>query len=114
MASLTVSFYTHAPFTVVELAGELQHATSPGAEAQILDTMGAAGGPVRLVLNLTGVTFLDSGGVNLLAKTSRAVRAGNGTLSCVAPAGSRPDRVLTVTGFNQFMKVYQTVSEAVS
>jgi anti-anti-sigma factor len=64
------------------------------------------------VLNLTGVTFLDSSGVNVLAKTNWAVRSLQGTLKLVAPEGGRPHRILALTGIRQFLPVYETLELA--
>lgn len=50
-----------------------------------------------LVLDLTGVTFLDSSGVHVLDRLARAHCARSG-FRVVAPPGGRPRRVLDIVG----------------
>jgi anti-anti-sigma factor len=107
---LTLSTHRLDTFTIIGLSGELQHETAAAAETYILNTL--TDGGKHLVLNLTGVTFLDSSGVNVLAKTNWAVRSLRGTLKLVAPEGGRPHRVLTLTGIMQFLPVYETLELA--
>jgi anti-anti-sigma regulatory factor len=85
---LVIESSRQGPFTVMKMAGPLQAATVITAEAELLSTIVLAPAPLRLALDLTEVTALDSRGVGLLAKTRFAVRATRGTLHLIAPADS--------------------------
>ncbi|MEO5876559.1 MAG: STAS domain-containing protein [Streptosporangiaceae bacterium] len=110
MELLSLSSHRIDLFTIIGLTGELQHETVGEAETYILNTLTT--GTRHLVLNLTGVTFLDSSGVNVLAKTNWAVRSMHGSLKLVTPEGTRPHRVLTLTGILQFLPVFETLELA--
>lgn len=111
MATLAVASWRQEPFTVLDLSGELQHTTLEDAEAQILSTILLGPSPMHLVLNMTAVTFLDSGGVNLLAKTRFAVRSSRGSLRLVVPPG-RAREVLRITGLDQALRIVDDLDHA--
>lgn len=73
---------------ILHLDGALNAATAVTAEAQILSTIVLAPEPLHLVLDLEGLTRIDTAGIELVAKTRFAVHAARGTLHVVAPAGS--------------------------
>ncbi|XVQ06548.1 STAS domain-containing protein [Spirillospora sp. CA-255316] len=70
------------------MSGTLHAATVDTAEAQILSTIVLSPRPLRLVLDMTDITGIDSRGVSLLAKTRFAVHAARGTLHVLAPPGT--------------------------
>jgi anti-anti-sigma factor len=91
---LNVTAHHQGLYQVITLAGELQHETVTSAEAEILSTIAIGPAPIRLILDLTSVSFPDSGGVNAIAKTRTAGHAADGSLCLVCPHGSRVRRVL--------------------
>ncbi len=65
-----------------------------------------------LVVNLAGVSFIDSTGTGVLVGVWHRVRATNGLLAVAAP--SRQARgILEITGLARTFPVYQTEAEAV-
>ncbi len=65
-----------------------------------------------LVVNLAGVSFIDSTGTGVLVGVWHRVRATNGMLAVAAP--SRQARgILEMTGLARTFPVYQTEAEAV-
>ncbi len=65
-----------------------------------------------LVVNLAGVSFIDSTGTGVLVGVWHRVRATNGLLAVAAP--SRQARgILEMTGLARTFPVYETESEAV-
>ena len=88
--------------TVVVLAGELDLSSIPGVERQLLGQVGAKTG---LVVDLTGVTFIDSSGIALLIRASHAVGEG-GTFNVVTAPGSQVDRVFRLAGVAQALPVF--------
>jgi anti-anti-sigma factor len=75
------------------LTGDIDLTGRDAIGPQLIDAAAAATGP--LVVDLTGVRYLSSAGVALLAEA--AGRAGS-ALSLVVAEGSPPARVLELTG----------------
>jgi anti-sigma B factor antagonist len=66
---------------VVELSGELDANTSPAAQQKILP-LAAAGS--RILLDMSGVSFMSSAGLRLLLSTYRQVTALKGMVGLAA------------------------------
>jgi anti-sigma B factor antagonist len=72
------------PSTTVVLDGEIDIVTSPAIRRFL--TAAISGGNVQLTVDMSGVTFIDAGGIDVLvAAANRARRAGGG-LSLLAPS----------------------------
>ena len=96
MAELEISVERQDGRVRLAVAGELDLATAPA----LLDAVGrvlAAGEDTTMVVDLTGVDFLDSSGLGALLQARAAVVAAGGqlTLAGVAPG---PRRVITIAG----------------
>jgi anti-sigma B factor antagonist len=88
---------------VVSVHGEIDLYTAPRLHAA-LDRVLAAGGPVRVTVDLTGVEFCDSTGVNVLLAAHHRARDSGGDLEL---AGLRPPitKILQVTGLDSVFRV---------
>jgi anti-sigma B factor antagonist len=72
------------PSATVVLDGEIDVVTSPAIRRFL--TAAISGGNVQLTVDMSGVTFIDAGGIDVLvAAANRARRAGGG-LSLLAPS----------------------------
>jgi anti-sigma B factor antagonist len=95
--------------TVVEVAGDLDMATSPqllqGLQ-QVLD-----GGTRHVVLDLAGVGFMDSSALGTLVIMFKAFRDGGGRL-CLAAVQPPVRSILTITSVDRAIDVYDTVPAA--
>jgi anti-sigma B factor antagonist len=80
---------------VVAPVGELDLATAPILEAQLEQLLEA--GFRQLVVDLRGLSFLDSTGVQLLLRWDAGARQDGHTFSLIA-GPERIQKVLTVTG----------------
>lgn len=97
--------------TVVGAAGEIDVFTAPDLDAGLGEVIAAGG--VRIVLDLTGVTFLDSTGLGVLVKSLKSVRAEQGWVRLVI--GSQKIRkIFDITGLDAAMPLYDTVEEAMA
>jgi anti-anti-sigma factor len=76
---------------VLVLCGELDMASARAVEAE-LTSIEAAAPLARLVIDLRGVTFIDSSGLRLVLEASRRAEAAAHRLALLRP----PDRVLRV------------------
>ena len=93
--------------TVVELVGKL----ALGRESQRIETMVdelLKSGRVLVVLDMSGVDYIDSAGVGLVALTSGRLKEGGGKMIVVAPEG----RVLTLLKMTQITLIV-TVSPTI-
>jgi anti-sigma B factor antagonist len=96
---------------VVSVTGEVDMSTGSRLREAIGDQLAAGHG--RLVLDLTGVTFLDSTALGILVGTRKKIAESGGEMR-VACADPRMLRLLTVTGLTRTIAVHPTVAEAVS
>jgi anti-sigma B factor antagonist len=96
---------------VVELRGELDVANSDELRERLSAIRRTHG--ERLVLDLTGLEFMDSHGLSVIINCYKAAVAAGGGLTLAAP---RPvvRRTLEVTGLHRRIAVVGTVEEALS
>ncbi|HXK02111.1 MAG TPA: STAS domain-containing protein [Verrucomicrobiae bacterium] len=96
--------------TVVEVSGRL----ALGRESQRIETLAEEMGQKgvrRLVLDLTGVDYIDSAGIGVLALAAGKFKEAGGTLAIVAPEG-RVLQLLNLTQISAVVKVCPTVEAA--
>ena len=92
---------------VVGVVGDLDMASCPRVET-ILASAPAGG---RVLVDLTGCTFIDSAGVRMLMAAHRAVTAESGRVELVA-ADPSILRVLEITEVSTMMPVHSTLATA--
>ena len=87
----------------LRLVGELDHAAvqtvMPGIEDAVEEYL-----PRRCVLDLTGVSFMDSSGIAVILKTDRLLRQTGGVLALSGVPG-QVRRVLDVAGLTKIVPV---------
>jgi len=96
--------------TVVELVGKL----ALGRESQRIETIVEElikSGRVRVILEMTGVDYIDSAGAGLLALASGRLKEGGGKLVVVAPEG-RVLALLKMTQLTLIVTVCPTLAAA--
>jgi anti-anti-sigma factor len=94
LASLFV--WHRGEVVVAAITGEMDVSNAEALEQAIVPEVGneAAG----LVLDLAGLTFMDSSGMHLLFHLAERLAAGGRRLAVIAPAGGAPRRVLELSG----------------
>ena len=89
----------------LRLVGELDHAAAqtvmPGIEDAVEEYL-----PRRCVLDLTGVSFMDSSGIAVILKTDRLLRQTGGVLALSGVPG-QVRRVLDVAGLTKIVPVLE-------
>jgi anti-sigma B factor antagonist len=65
-----------------------------------------------LVVNLAGVTFIDSTGIGVLVGVWRRVRATDGSLALAAPS-RQVQGILNATGLTKVLSIYSVEADAV-
>jgi len=98
------------PVTVLTAAGEIDHDSRDllgDAADEALQRRG-----VRLVIDLSAVTFCDSGGLSLFIELHRRVSDRGGSL-CLASAQAAVLTVLQVANLDRLLDLHPTVDAAV-
>ena len=95
---------------VVSAAGELDLATVEPLERELDQVI--ARGARRVIVDLTGVTFIDSCSLGLLVREAKRLRADGG--ECVIVADDpRILRVFVITGLDRMFGIERSLAEGV-
>ncbi|MFG2635659.1 STAS domain-containing protein [Streptomyces sp. NPDC048362] len=105
-ARLTVTHGMVGEVDVVTVCGEIDH----DCAGQLLEALTADGAGSRTVVDLSGVTFIDSSGINALITAHRTSQGG---LSLARPTASVL-RVIELVGLDTVMGCYSTLDEALA
>jgi anti-sigma B factor antagonist len=104
-----VSVTAGHPYTVVALAGECDVYTYDQLRGAL--ESGVAGEARLLVVDLSGLSFMDSTGVQVLLDIRVMMNERDGRLVLVSPRATVA-RVLNLVGADQLIPVYDTIKEA--
>ncbi|MGW0336319.1 STAS domain-containing protein [Streptomyces sp. NPDC003011] len=95
---------------VVTLRGEIDHGIRGQLSQALLPDGDAAS---RTVIDLSGVTFMDSSGINVLIAVHQAVSEAQGWLR-IAGAQESVLRVLELVGLDEVIPCHPTVEQALT
>lgn len=96
--------------TLIELVGKLALGRESQRIESILDEMLRAG-HLKVIADMTGVDYIDSAGIGLLALCAGRLKEAGGRMIVVAPEG-RVLSLLKMTQVNMILTVCATVAEA--
>ena len=96
--------------TVLTVRGELDLYTAPALRDRVLAA--AAEGQHRLVIDLSGVPFMDSSGLGVIVACLKRLRESGGDLALVTAPGSPPSKLLSLTGLDRAIPTSSTPDEA--
>jgi stage II sporulation protein AA (anti-sigma F factor antagonist) len=112
VTELAVSVTVHdggaGPCTVIQLVGEADVSTR--AMADVFDAE-VVKRPRLLVVDLSGLSFIDSSALSVIMRTHRAVHRDGGTLALVSPSPAVA-RILQLIDIAGTIPVYPTLEEA--
>jgi anti-sigma B factor antagonist len=97
---------------VARVTGELDLSNSPGTGDAIEAALPASAR--SLVVDFSGLTFLDSSGVAMLFRLVRRLGDHRQQLHVVAPAGEAVGRVLEIVEFDRAAPVHPSVDAALA
>lgn len=97
------------PYTLVELAGEAD-VTNSAALREVLDAE-VAKQPRTLIIDLSGLRFMDSSALHVILRANRAMDRQGGVVALACPRDPVA-KMLRLTAVDQLIPVYQSVSEA--
>lgn len=94
---------------IVEVRGEVDLSTAPVLDQHLSRLPGVH----KLVVDLSGVSFLDSSGLGVLVRTSNKLEAHGGVIRLVV---NHPQvlKVLEITGLASTLSVFPTLDQALS
>jgi anti-sigma B factor antagonist len=100
---LKVSTRSQGSRTVMSLGGEIDLYTAPRLHGELVSVL-SGDSPVQVVVDMSGVEFCDSTGMNVLLAAHRKAREQGGDLELAAP---RPAirKILQVTGLESVFTV---------
>jgi anti-sigma B factor antagonist len=108
--SITTLVTDHDGVSVVSVSGEIDLVTAPALEQAIGAVV--ADGPTALVIDLSGVDFLGSVGLKILAATyEKLANAAEFGVVAHGPATKRP---IHLTGLDKTFALYPTLDEALT
>ena len=106
--SLQLDRVVEGATTVLTVGGELDCNTAPLLSELVEGSMAAH--PSQLLLDLSGCSFLDSGGCRALAVARRLV--GDGRIGVACPESNRPvRRVLEIVGLIEALDVRERLGD---
>lgn len=109
--SVTVPDSPATPYTVVGLTGEVD-ATNSDDLHNLLDSVVRERPPLLLV-DVSGLGFMDSTGLRMLLRASRVLDQQGGVLGLVSPQAAVA-RVLQLTRADQLIPVYDSLDDALA
>jgi anti-sigma B factor antagonist len=107
LVELNVSSRFHDDYTIVTICGEIDLYTAPRLHSELAGLL-AEGMPARVVIDMSGVEFCDSTGMNVLLSCLRRARERGGELEIAAPKPA-VRKILQVTGLDS---VFTLVEDA--
>jgi anti-anti-sigma factor len=110
-ASVTVPEADGVAYPMVTLAGEID-ATNSEELHSVLDSV-VKEHPRLMLVELSGLSFMDSTGLRMLLRANRGLDREGGVVALVAPQGSVA-RVLQLTKADQLIPVYDSVADAIA
>jgi anti-sigma B factor antagonist len=102
---LNVSSRFHDDHTIVTIYGEIDLYTAPRLHSELAAVL-ADGMPVRVVIDMSGVEFCDSTGMNVLLSCLRRVHERGGELEIASPKPA-VRKILQVTGLDSVFKLVE-------
>ncbi len=106
---LRVSSRSQGDRTILLLAGEIDLYTAPRLQTELATALAAAE-PARIVVDMSGVEFCDSTGMNVLLAAHRHATERGGELTLAAPRAA-VRKILQVTGLESVFTVQDSPAE---
>lgn len=96
---------------IVSLIGELDHHSAEEVRVKIDDRIDRDN-IKKVILNFSGVTFMDSSGIGVVIGRYKKMQNRSGRL-CVAEASKTISKVFEISGMFKIIDVYRNIDEAV-
>lgn len=97
-------------YPVVEIEGEIDVYTSPVFKGAVYDPI--LQGARHIILDMTGVSYMDSSGFGILLGATKRIRPEEGTLTLVG-CNEMITRMLNITRLSTVFNLTRTLEEAI-
>ena len=104
-----VTVASQGEWEILTVTGEIDMATAPRFRQRLLAVIGA--GAQDVVIDLSGVDFIDSTGLGVLMGAAKRVRGAGGDIRLVM-TGSRLSELVELTRLDRVLDVFDSVAEA--
>ena len=104
-----VTVASHKGWEVLTVTGEIDMATAPRFRQRLLALI--SGGAQNVVIDLSGVDYIDSTGLGVLMGGAKRVRSTGGDIRLVT-TGSRLADLIELTRLDRVLDVFDSVSAA--
>lgn len=105
---MNVNINTENNITKIVIQGRIDSQTSNELQSQIIDN---ASGLKKVIIDLSGVSFLSSAGLRVLLMLYRQLKANDGKVVLVGLSDDLLD-VMSITGFVNFFEITSSIDEA--
>lgn len=105
-----IGFEKKNEILIINLSGELDHNSAESLRVKV-DNKIDEDNIKKIILNFSGVTFMDSSGIGAVVGRYKKVSNIGGKL-CVAEVNKNVDKIFDLAGLYKVIKKYSTVSEA--
>lgn len=105
---VTINVQHQNGVVILQVSGEIDLLTAPQVEEAVMPLVRQQ--PSMLVVDLSGVSFLASAGLNLLVAAQQA--SGDGTRVRVVANDPRTFRPIEITGLSEQIAVFPSLAEA--
>ena len=105
-----VTVTSYEGWEVLTVTGEIDMATAPRFRQRLLALIG--GGAQNLVIDLSGVDYIDSTGLGVLMGGAKRVRSAGGDIRLVT-SGSRLSDLIELTRLDRVLDMFDSVSAAI-
>lgn len=95
--------------SVLDVRGEIDMLTAPRLQAAITESLDRPAAPI--LVNLEGVTFMDSTGLRALVESRERAESAGVRLTLVGPS-RQVRRLLSLTGLERFFDVQDSLTQA--
>ncbi|ODV10574.1 MAG: hypothetical protein ABT20_07810 [Rubrivivax sp. SCN 70-15] len=100
------------PVTVLRVSGDLDSKSYPELEAKAGELIGA--GKHRIVLDLSGISFMGSAGLRAMHGIVNKLKSADGGRLVLLNPSDAAARVMKTLGFDQFFEIKPTLDEALA
>jgi anti-sigma B factor antagonist len=101
---MTTIVVSNPPSATVALDGEIDISNCPAIRRLLMAVI--SGGNIHLVIDMSGVTFIDATGIGALVAAANQARAAGGGLSLLAPS-RQVQRLLDILGLDAVLLAAQ-------
>lgn len=106
-----IGFEKKGDILIANLSGELDHNSAESVRVKVDDRIDKDN-IIKVILNFSGVTFMDSSGIG--AVVGRYKKVGNrGGKLCITEVNKNVDKIFELSGLYKLITKYNTVDEAV-